>query len=260
MLSLALPLLLLSPWLLPFLVRSLGAATGWFIQQRTYSRRQTLLQDSRLEEQEQGNSKRDSSSSEDGEWEKVGDQAAGTAPNGDRADRDWKGIVGFFHPFCNAGGGGERVLWAAIRATQSRWPEAVCVVYTGDHDVNKDQIIKRVQVCHWYLAYSTITNLQIGTLQYRPPPTNLTLPLPLHPPLGAPADMATFHPAGAISRLRSPRSRRLHPPRTRHLRRHNGLRIHTLALQVPLPIRPNRRVRPLPHNLYRHAPIPRFQR
>jgi alpha-1,2-mannosyltransferase len=45
----------------------------------------------------------------------------------------------------NAGGGGERVLWAAIRATQQRWPEAVCVVYTGDHDVDKTAILKRVR-------------------------------------------------------------------------------------------------------------------
>lgn len=45
----------------------------------------------------------------------------------------------------NAGGGGERVLWAAIRATQNRWPEAVCIVYTGDHDVGKEAILKRVK-------------------------------------------------------------------------------------------------------------------
>jgi ALG11 mannosyltransferase N-terminus len=38
------------------------------------------------------------------------------------------------------------VLWAAIRATQDRWPLAVCVVYTGDHDAEKDAIIKRVRV------------------------------------------------------------------------------------------------------------------
>jgi alpha-1,2-mannosyltransferase len=25
-------------------------------------------------------------------------------------------VFGFFHPYCNDGGGGERVLWAAIRA------------------------------------------------------------------------------------------------------------------------------------------------
>ena len=29
--------------------------------------------------------------------------------------------VGFFHPYCNAGGGGERVLWTAIRAIQKRF-------------------------------------------------------------------------------------------------------------------------------------------
>lgn len=46
----------------------------------------------------------------------------------------------------NAGGGGERVLWAAIRATQTRWPRAKCIVYTGDNDVNKEAILLRVQV------------------------------------------------------------------------------------------------------------------
>ena len=48
--------------------------------------------------------------------------------------------------FSNAGGGGERVLWVAIRATQKRWPNAKCIVYTGDHDVNKEQILERVEV------------------------------------------------------------------------------------------------------------------
>lgn len=28
--------------------------------------------------------------------------------------------VGIFHPYCNAGGGGERVLWCAIRALQNK--------------------------------------------------------------------------------------------------------------------------------------------
>lgn len=28
--------------------------------------------------------------------------------------------VGIFHPYCNAGGGGERVLWCAIRALQKQ--------------------------------------------------------------------------------------------------------------------------------------------
>jgi alpha-1,2-mannosyltransferase len=49
----------------------------------------------------------------------------------------------------NAGGGGERVLWAAIRATQIQYPKSKCVVYTGDHEVNKDQILERVKVRFW---------------------------------------------------------------------------------------------------------------
>jgi alpha-1,2-mannosyltransferase len=48
--------------------------------------------------------------------------------------------------FSNAGGGGERVLWAAIRATQKRWPSAKIVVYTGDNEVDKTAMLARVKV------------------------------------------------------------------------------------------------------------------
>ncbi|KAL7268568.1 asparagine-linked glycosylation protein, partial [Rhizina undulata] len=54
-------------------------------------------------------------------------------------------IVGFFHPYCNAGGGGERVLWAAIRATQDKYPNVMCVVYTGDQDASEATIISQVE-------------------------------------------------------------------------------------------------------------------
>ena len=29
-------------------------------------------------------------------------------------------IVGFFHPFCDSGGGGERVLWSAVKCIQDK--------------------------------------------------------------------------------------------------------------------------------------------
>lgn len=45
----------------------------------------------------------------------------------------------------NAGGGGERVLWAAIRATQQRQPKALCVVYTGDSGVEKMTMLANVK-------------------------------------------------------------------------------------------------------------------
>ncbi|OAX80215.1 hypothetical protein ACJ72_05454 [Emergomyces africanus] len=45
----------------------------------------------------------------------------------------------------NAGGGGERVLWAAVRATQKRWPRAICAIYTGDNDLDKFTMLERIE-------------------------------------------------------------------------------------------------------------------
>lgn len=47
----------------------------------------------------------------------------------------------------NAGGGGERVLWTAIALMQRTEPEVVSVVYSGDVDATKEQIIQKVKVC-----------------------------------------------------------------------------------------------------------------
>ncbi|KAL4181887.1 hypothetical protein AMTRI_Chr12g273300 [Amborella trichopoda] len=43
-----------------------------------------------------------------------------------------KRAIGFFHPYTNDGGGGERVLWCAVKAVQELNPNLDCVVYTGD--------------------------------------------------------------------------------------------------------------------------------
>lgn len=83
-----------------------------------------------------------------------------------------KRVVGYFHPywyvahsscwpspFCvfgasdltkalpsNAGGGGERVLWTAIAHVQATEPDLVNVVYSGDFDATKEDIIQKVKV------------------------------------------------------------------------------------------------------------------
>ena len=44
-----------------------------------------------------------------------------------------------------SGGGGERVLWVAIRAMLARFPSAKFVVYTGDVDAAPDQIMERIR-------------------------------------------------------------------------------------------------------------------
>lgn len=58
--------------------------------------------------------------------------------------RNWKPLtIGFFHPYCNAGGGGERVLWTGIRALQREHANLNCVVYTGDENVTSEDILSR---------------------------------------------------------------------------------------------------------------------
>ncbi|CDQ75611.1 GDP-Man:Man(3)GlcNAc(2)-PP-Dol alpha-1,2-mannosyltransferase [Oncorhynchus mykiss] len=58
-----------------------------------------------------------------------------------RRARDGRPTVAFFHPYCNAGGGGERVLWCALRALQNRYQDVNFMVYTGDQGVTNQQIL-----------------------------------------------------------------------------------------------------------------------
>ena len=48
----------------------------------------------------------------------------------------------------NAGGGGERVLWTAVALVQRTEPDVVSVIYSGDVDASKQEIIQKVKV-HW---------------------------------------------------------------------------------------------------------------
>lgn len=54
-------------------------------------------------------------------------------------------VVGFFHPYCNAGGGGERVLWHAVDALQKRYDFVEVLVYTGDVNASEEDILRGVR-------------------------------------------------------------------------------------------------------------------
>ncbi|KAF2872678.1 alpha-1,2-mannosyltransferase ALG11 [Massariosphaeria phaeospora] len=129
---------------LPRALRVLGGLVGYYLRRSSRTRRELLLARVATEQRTHDADRKQSAKDEDG-WKQIESSTGASAVNGAKAAQDWNGIAGFFHPFCNAGGGGERVLWAAIRATQKRWPDAVCVVYTGDHDVDKAAILKRVK-------------------------------------------------------------------------------------------------------------------
>jgi len=82
----------------PKITAAAGRTVGWYLRRKTAGRRAQILECVEGEEKaliEDQSAKRDS----DEEWENVESYAAGTAKNGEKADKEWDGIVGFFHPF-----------------------------------------------------------------------------------------------------------------------------------------------------------------
>lgn len=61
------------------------------------------------------------------------------------SDPSRKKIYGFFHPYANNGGGGERVLWEAIKATLLTDDRAVVVVYTSNVEASPKDILTKVE-------------------------------------------------------------------------------------------------------------------
>ncbi|KAF2002668.1 glycosyltransferase family 4 protein [Amniculicola lignicola CBS 123094] len=141
-----LPSALFLSFTLASIFRRTGTLIGGRFRQASRARRELLLErvatEKRSHQAEQEHRKGKEIKKDD-VWEQIEGSLLGSEE--ELADRDWDGIIGFFHPFCNAGGGGERVLWAAIRATQARYPSATCVVYTGDQDHDKTAILRRVK-------------------------------------------------------------------------------------------------------------------
>jgi alpha-1,2-mannosyltransferase len=154
---------LLAIILTPYSWRLLGRLCGAQIKSKTAQRRQLLLERAVSEEKFQ----QDNGTTSDEEWEKVPGSKTPV-----QADTSFKGVIGFFHPFCNAGGGGERVLFAAILATQQRYPNSLCVVYTGDHDASKEQIIANVRNrFNIHLNPARVCFLYLSTREYVLPST-----------------------------------------------------------------------------------------
>jgi len=90
---------LLAAFLLPYLWTSTGSTLGWYVRRKTAGRRAQLLELMNEEESVyQARKTATKDGSEDG-WETVDSLAVPSVGNGEKAPRDWDGIVGFFHPF-----------------------------------------------------------------------------------------------------------------------------------------------------------------
>ena len=92
-------LVLTAVYFIPFLGHRLGRTLGWYIRRRTSDRRAHLLTRAASDEEEHAEQLRHPKAVEDEDWETVESHAAGSAKNGGKAEEDWEGIIGFFHPF-----------------------------------------------------------------------------------------------------------------------------------------------------------------
>ena len=80
----------------PKLVFYVGGIFGHYLKRKTAGRKAQMLELVEADEKEYAaeGERRDSD-----EWESVEAYATGTAKNGEKADKEWDGIVGFLHPF-----------------------------------------------------------------------------------------------------------------------------------------------------------------
>ena len=82
----------------PAALRFAAELVGQHLRRSSRTRRELLLarvaSETRTHEAGQGKSKKD-----DDDWEEVGNTPPGSAGKDRKADSEWDGIVGFFHPF-----------------------------------------------------------------------------------------------------------------------------------------------------------------
>lgn len=87
-------------FLFPFVWRYLGSLLGWYLRRKTEGRRARILEVMNEDIRKYRPKSPDRKDSDDDDWEKLGASAViGSSKNGGMADKEWDGIVGFFHPF-----------------------------------------------------------------------------------------------------------------------------------------------------------------
>jgi alpha-1,2-mannosyltransferase len=98
LLSLLLPLAV-SALFLPTALRFLGGIAGHYRQRSSRTRRELLLERVASEQKQHESQQQVQAEKDEDDWEEIEGSMVGSAVNGGKADREWHGIVGFFHPF-----------------------------------------------------------------------------------------------------------------------------------------------------------------
>jgi alpha-1,2-mannosyltransferase len=89
---------LVALFVIPIAWRLVGASLGWYLRKKTDGRRCRILEVMEEDRRAFAESNKEHKGSDD-EWENIDAHAVGTSGNGEKGEKEWDGIVGFFHPF-----------------------------------------------------------------------------------------------------------------------------------------------------------------
>jgi alpha-1,2-mannosyltransferase len=83
----------------PIVLRFIGEITGSWLRRSSRSRRELLLARVATEQRSYEAEERSEEKKLQDDWEEIERAAVGNAVNGGKAEQDFSGVVGFFHPF-----------------------------------------------------------------------------------------------------------------------------------------------------------------
>jgi alpha-1,2-mannosyltransferase len=90
---------LVTIFVLPMAWRLVGTLLGWYLRKKTDGRRHRIIEVMEDEERRFEETNRVGRKESDDDWENIEAYAVGTSGNGEKGQKEWDGIVGFFHPF-----------------------------------------------------------------------------------------------------------------------------------------------------------------
>jgi alpha-1,2-mannosyltransferase len=86
-------------FLIPSVWRAFGSLLGWYLRRKTEGRRARILEVMNDDIKGWQIRNPEQKESDDEDWEKLSGHAVGSSTNGEKADKNFDGVIGFFHPF-----------------------------------------------------------------------------------------------------------------------------------------------------------------
>lgn len=83
----------------PTIWRAVGWVLGCYLRKKTEGRRVCIVEAMEADQKAFALKSSSKKTGDDEEWENIESATTGSSKNGGKGEKEWDGIVGFFHPF-----------------------------------------------------------------------------------------------------------------------------------------------------------------